>query len=269
MALVFKRSFDEILQEIRDELRSIGLTNVDTGGSISGQISNIFSRVLSRFYDELDINVSQTFVSESSAPFLDAIGALFALERDTDESDDAFRLRIVGRAIDADIVNITAILGRVARIDGVREATVFPFTHGTGSFSIRVLPVTLEPDSVLLDTVQVVLDESVAFGIRAEAFIPELIPIDIDVKLFFRDDISEERRVTVKQSVQRELILFLNNLGIGEGYGITKIIGITTTTNEVLKSEITLYRINNVVSLLKDFTPPEDGKIVAGGILVN
>ena len=270
MALVFKRSFDDILEEVRQEFRELGLTNVDTGGSVSGQISNIFSRILSRFYDELDVNVSQSFVSEASAPFLDAIGALFALEREgDDESDDSFRIRIVGRAIDADIVNISAILDRIASIDGVREVTVVPFSHGTGSFSVRILPVTLEPDSVLLDTVQTVLDESVAFGIRAEAFIPELIPIDLNVKLFFRDDMSEDQRLTVRQTVQRDLVLFFNNLTIGEGYGITKVIGITTQDTGVLKSEITLYRVNNIVSLLKDFSPLEDQKILSGDIVVN
>lgn len=123
------------------------------------------------------------FVSRAVGEYLDWIGDLVLCERTPGESDDNYRYRITHRLEDAATANRAAVRLACLAVDGVKDIYMVPFTHGTGSFTVYVIPEdSLKQDDVL-HSVQAAISSTAGYGIRGTASLPRYIKLAIDVRL--------------------------------------------------------------------------------------
>lgn len=219
MILLYK-SLDQIMQETLDELKGMGLDS--NPGSVTRLILNVVNKQLGTFYDTFTLNHAQAFVSKATGSFLDHIGLLLNCERLPAEAhdDDSYRFRITKQIQVVASANEMAVRLAALSVDGVQEVQMRPFTHGSGSFSVYVIsdsPVT--PD-FLLQQVQKKIDDVEAFGVRGVVYRPNMLPVQMHIRLIFKQTVSDLERKLAIAKAQENLKEYINSRNVGEAVSI-------------------------------------------------
>lgn len=191
-------------------------------GSIARALLEIVNEQIAQFYQALDYNLAMAFVSKAEGYFLDLIGELLNCKRQPEETDDNYRYRICHQVEVLAGCNLTALRLEVLSVPGVRDVVMRPYVFGPGSFGVYAVPETVGPPSpALIDAVQAVLDEKAAYGIRAVALEPRMVPVDIMLSLVVGNVPDASSLVLqVRQAVWQ----YIAELGLGGTMVITEIV---------------------------------------------
>lgn len=251
--ILLKKDVNELMQETLEAAVAGGLTEKDAGGVTRLLLSLINGR-LGTYYETLDMNLAQAFVSNATDFYLDKIGMLVDCKRNAGEELEAYRYRITKQIQIVASSNMTAVRMAILAVPGVQEVKLKRYTHGTGSFSAYVIssdPIT--PQSVI-DAVNLKIQEGVeAYGVRAEAFRPIVIPVEMRIRLIFNNTVTDvDQKMAIAQT-QEAVKTYINSRNVEEPIVIDDLYkAIRATNHGIVEIIIYHFRINGRNALVTD-----------------
>lgn len=185
-----------------------------TPGSTARLLLTIVNAELEALYEKLEEIHLNAFVSTAKAEYLDLIGGLLGCERTGSELDDDYRYRISNQVTILEKANMLSIRMALLQVDGVQDVKLVPYTHGSGSFTAFIVTNTSTPTEDILLRCEEAIAPVVAYGIKYNIEGPDLIPVQIGVKLVMEG--SSEATQEVIDKVKDRLRIYINSKNIGE-----------------------------------------------------
>jgi len=131
------------------------------------------------------------------------------------ESDSNFRYRIINASLSAEKANETAIRLAALSIAGVGNVTIRPYARGIGTYDLLVIPVDGLATDIMLSDVQKSIDSVQAVGITGHAIRPDIVPVNIEVRLVFTKNTSDVDKDTIRAQVKTAIERYIVNIPIG------------------------------------------------------
>lgn len=230
--ILMQKDLDQIMQETLDELKGMSLDA--NPGSVTRLILNIMNQQINAFYETFTLNHAQAFVSKAKGSFLDQIGMLLNCQRLPEEAhdDDGYRFRITKQIQVVASANEMAVRLAALSVDGVQDVKMKRFTHGSGSFSVYVVSESPITPDFILQAVQQKIDEVESFGVRGVVFRPELLPVDMSVRLIFKKTVSDLERKLAVAKAQETLKTYVNSRNVGEALSVALVKSELTNIHE-------------------------------------
>lgn len=252
--ILLEKTYLQIMEETLAELEGMGITN-KSPGSVARLFLSIINKRLATYYEALTLNHAQAFVSKAKGNFLDLIGELVNCKRLEEErnDDEVYRYRITKQIQIVASANETAIRLAALSVHGVQDVKMKRFTHGTGSYSVYVVtedPVT--PTSIL-ESVQNKIDEVQAYGVRGEVYRPDVLRVEMHIRLIFNKVVTVlERKLAIAQA-QDALTNHINSRNVGEPLVIDHIDAMLKKIHDRIEEVIIYnYKINGRPMLVVD-----------------
>lgn len=209
----FPMTFDELMTE---SLKSFEATTGQSPGLIARAILKAINRNIAGMYQTFDLNMAMLALSKAEGRFLDLWGAVLDCKRLENESDNNYRYRITQQVYVVAGTNESAIRLKLLQIPGVANIKIKRYVLGTGSFAVFVIPEADVDYDHIINLVQAELDESAALGIKAIAVKPTEIPVDVSVRIVYRDGVSEAAKYDIQTKARTRLRDYIENLDLGE-----------------------------------------------------
>lgn len=190
---------------------SIGVS----AGSIAKLMLGIQNENIEGFYDTLKTNTVQAFLSYAEGEAVDAIGVMFNCTRLPGEDEATYKLRINKQNLTLASANETAVRLAILSIEGVEDVVMRAYTHGTGSFSVYPVTNNPVPDDDIMTAVEIKLDEMKGYGIRATAFPPVLVPVEMKARLIFDKTVQELDQRLIRSQAQQLIKDYVNTQSVG------------------------------------------------------
>jgi len=131
------------------------------------------------------------------------------------ESDNNYRYRIANATLAAERANETAVRLAALSVDGVANIILEPYARGIGSYEVLVLPIEGIATTTLVAAVQTSIDGVQAYGIRGFASSPDIVPVDIEVRIVFIDGTTEVAEDRIRLNVKTAIEQYTSNIPIG------------------------------------------------------
>ncbi len=131
------------------------------------------------------------------------------------ESDGNYRYRIANATLSAERANETAVRLAALTVNGVANVAMIPYARGIGSYDVIVIPAEGLPTATLVANVQTAIDSVQAYGVRGTAVAPTIVPVDLEIRIVFVDDVIPERQDTIKKNVQISVEQYITNIPLG------------------------------------------------------
>lgn len=252
MALYIKKDIDTLMALSKDRANSILLPNGEsmstTPGSVARLLLAIVNSEFESYYAKLEEVHLQSFLSTATGEYLDLIGILFNFQRGS-LTDDDFRYAISKRVTTLEHCNELAITMALLAVDGVQDVKLRPFTHGTGSYTAFIVTDTPEPTESVLEACRKVLEEETAYGTKYEVEGPELLPVEIGVKLVIKNTSGGVDKI--KEAVKEKIKTYINSRQIGEELIINEIIeGVMSVSDDIYDMNFFEFKINKKNALV-------------------
>jgi phage-related baseplate assembly protein len=222
-----------------------------SSGRIARLILSIVNEIHAEFYQTLKVSHTAHILSEATGVALDMIGQLLNCTRNEGEDDDTYRYRISKQSLSLATANETAIRLACLSVEGVKDVVMRPYTFGTGSFSVYVVTDTPQTPDNILEEVQNVLEEFKGYGIRAQAFSPKILPVELKARILFDKKVVDLDRQMVRKQAEQAVKDYVNSRNVGETLE-PKVIKdmIYNSHKDIQEVEIYHFRINNRPCLL-------------------
>ena len=140
------------------------------------------------------------------------------------EEDANFRFRIANQVFAAEAANGTSIRLTTLNVPGVADIVLIPFFRGVGTFDILIKSITPSVSDTLLETVREALTFVIAQGVSFDVRRPQETGVSMEFSITLKNTISNTEETDLKQSIQRAIIDYIDNLDIGEDLIINEII---------------------------------------------
>lgn len=262
MRLLDYKTSDQ-LNEIGYSLLSQQGIDAETQGSIARLLLHVYNDIMGEFYDVLNANHVNAFLSTAKDEFLDAIGFLLNCTRISNEEDDIYRDRISKQTLTLAAANETAIRLAALSVDGVQDIRLKKYTMGTGSFSMFVLTKDAFTPEETLRQVEAAVNETVGYGNKFDVSTPKLLEVELGVKLFFVLTASEASKVAAKADAKQALKDYVNSRGIGDPIIVDEITQrVMEVSDDVLKYELYTMTIAGREVKTVDQTPRWDERYI-------
>ena len=131
------------------------------------------------------------------------------------ESDNNYRYRIANATLAAERANETAVRLAALSVDGVANVILKPYSMGIGSYSVLVIPIEGLATSTLVASVQTAIDGVQAYGIKGIATSPEIVPVDIEVRLVFISGTTAASEDRIRLDVKTAIEQYITNIPVG------------------------------------------------------
>jgi len=249
--------------QIRGLRENTPITNF-SAGSRARAILELINDDISEFENRLSLNTALSFVSQANGRFLDMIGELLSCERRPDEGDEGFRYRIVNHVHTVAGANETALRLACLSVDGVRDIKLVPYTHGTGSFSVYVVPEDSNYLNEAIDGVSNAVEEIKAYGIKGNVLSPKIIPVQISVRLITKP-MTDSRGLI--NDVRFAIRYYFESRDLGQNLIINELVNsIMNVSNDIIDIQIYDLYLGNKKVLVQNqdihwdekFTAPQD-----------
>lgn len=187
-----------------------------SAGRIAKLIITLMNENVADFYTTLKAVHAQAFLSTSSGPALDLLGALLNCTREGGELDEDYKFRISQQTLSLAKANETAVRLACLSVEGVEDVVIRPYTHGTGSFSVYVVTDSAIVPEEVMSAVQAKVDEFKSYGVKAKVFNPKLLPVEIKIRIFFDKKVPEIDRQTVIKGAQDIAKEYINSRNVAD-----------------------------------------------------
>lgn len=188
----------------------------------------------------------------------------------TQESDDAFRARIIAAVNTNAGGTINAMRLNALTVTGVRDVAIREAVYGLGTVEALIVTNDNLPVNSILGTVTSVLQAVKPAGVRLYVSQPNLLPIDLNVALVLRQNVPGLNVTTTIQNTTNAIINFLNTPLVGQPLVwyqlIQTILDATDYTNDVIIND---FVVNGVETLRQNYVPADNEQLVPGSINVS
>lgn len=250
--ILMKKTLEEIMQETTVELEGMGITDSDAG-SVARLFLTIINKQLTTFYEALDVNIAQAFVSTATDSFLDKIGLLVDCERLSGEENENYRYRITKQLQTVASANQIAVRLAALSVSGVQEVKLKRWTHGSGSFSVYVVSDQAITPTDLIAEVQAKIDEVEAFGVRGEVFSPIPIKAELKIRLIFEKGVTDlDRQLAITKALEATKT-YVNSRNVGDPFIINELKKeIDLVHDQISEIIVFMFKLNDKPVLVVD-----------------
>lgn len=260
MKLIGFKSTDEVMKSVLSGLEKLGVET--TRGGIARLFGQVMSDEIGELYKSLNLNHLMAFLSSAEKEGLDAIGALLRCQRN-DDDDLVYKDRISKQTQNLATSNKIAVELAALSVEGVQDVLSTPFTKGTGSFTIFIITDSAVADQSIIDEVRQKVEETVAYGIKFNIEQPDLIEIELTVKLMFNTIASESDKITAITNAQKSLKQYIASRAIGEALIINEITEqVMSSHKNVLNYALISIKANGREMLKVDLVPRKNQRFI-------
>lgn len=249
MALLsINKSLETLMATAIEKLKSTPLPNGKfisiRPGSIARLLLAIINSEQAEFYKTLEKVHLMSFLSTAKEEYVDLLGELVQCKRNEGEDDKSYKHRISIQITVLETSNELAVRMAVLSVPGVQDAIINKFTHGAGSFSVFLITETgVVSENVINDCIKKI-DETAAYGIKYTVSAPELVPVELGVKLIFLN--GTKNTDTLKKEARKVIREYINSKTLKEPLVINEIIQrVMGISKDIYDLNIFKFRINN------------------------
>lgn len=225
-------------KQIENLSNNTPITNFGDGSRAQSILEEVNDDI-ANFETRLDVASKRAFVTKTSGTYLDWIGEGRSCPRLPGESDNNYRYRIINHSFTAANANKTAIRIEALSVDGVKDVKLIPYTFGTGSYSVYVIPKDSSKLGTVVNKVQEVLDSKHSFGVKGRAFSPKMIPVEISVRLTVGTNADTS---SLSHSVKEAIRYYFESRDIGEGLVVNALISSIMNVSRNIQ-DVDIYEI--------------------------
>jgi len=181
-------------------------------------------------------NLAEAYVEFTSVANIILADNLLPIVNGKDlEDDDSFRFRIINEALASRHANLTAVRLAALSVPGVADVNIQNFSHGVGTFSIFVISRDPIVSTGTLNAVQAAVQQTAAAGIRAVVQSPIYRGLEMVVSTDFFPDVGQVQRDDIKSAVRKAVVDYINNIDMGTGFVVNRIIQTILETSDRIK----------------------------------
>lgn len=251
-----RKTKSEMLENVLTSLVAKKAVTDTSPGSVARMFAETLIEEFYQFYEQLDAMMLMSFVSTARGTYLDLIGQLLACTRNTGETDEDYRYRVVNQVYVVQGANLTSLRIKILQVSGVADVQFKRFTNGAGSFTCYVIPESYPISNDLINKVQAEVDTTAAYGIYGEVKVSTVIPVDMDMNLIFTNQTTNAERQTVRQQVAAAIQKYVKGLQMGEAIIINEIIQQSMDiSSKILDMQIVSLTVNEVNQYVKNIYP--------------
>jgi len=267
----FNKDKEVIFEDAMEKLRNkTDIDNMSQGG-IARSILEIFSDEFDMAYNRLAVSHLQALVSYAEGPWLDEIGKLLSCNRMAGESDENYQYRIVHQNEKLATANRNAVRLACLAVDGVNDVNIKKFLRGTGSFDVYVVTDNINTPQSVLDEVQEAIDDMQALGNDGRVAAPDIVEVQININLVFRESTDGETKKRLRNEAEREVIGYINEQRMGGEIIINQLINrvMDIDTKNIHNMFIDSIYIDGEQVFIRDLSFNWDERTIAKEITVN
>lgn len=214
-------------------------------GGVTRLLLAVINDSISDLYTELQESHLMSFLSTATEEGVDLVGAILNCTRADGEGDNEFKTRISRQATALEAANELAIRLAALSVNGVKDVKSTPFTHGTGSFSLFIITNQGTVTSETVEKVRASVDKVVAYGTKFIVSGPDLIGVELGIKLIFINNATNTEDTILK--AKENLRQYINSKTLQESIIMNEIIEtIMATSNDIYDMNIYHYAIDDV-----------------------
>lgn len=222
-----------------------------SAGKIAKLLVSIINEIQADFYSTLKSQHIQAFLSKATGVSLDMIGELLNCHRRDGEEQEDYRYRISKQSLTLATANQTAVRLACLSVEGVEDVVMKAYTHGTGSFSVYVVTDNPQTPDNIIESVREKLDEFKAYGIRAEAFSPKILPVELKARIIFDKRVVDLDKQMVRKQAEQMIKDYVNSINVGDILNIKQIKDdVYNSHKDIFSVDIYHFRISNRPCLL-------------------
>ena len=261
--VIFENAIEKLMEKT-------DITNMSQGG-IARSILEIFADEFDMVYNRLAVSHLQALVSHAEGPWLDEIGKLLSCERRAGETDENYQYRIVHQNQTLATANRSAVRLACLGVTGVNDVEIKRFLRGTGSFDVYVITENPNTPQSVLDDVQETIDDMQALGNDGRVASPDLVEVQININLIFRESTDGETKRRLRGEAEREVIDYINEQRMGGEIIIKQLINrvMDLDTKNIHNMFIDSIYIDNEQVFIRDLSFNWDERTIAQEITVN
>lgn len=248
MALLLNKSLDDLMQTAMKRLGSIGNSSGETittrPGGVARLLLAIISESLEEFYDTLQVSHLMSFLSTATDQGLDLLGGVLNCEREADELDETYKIRLSQQATSLEAANETAVRLATLSIPGVQDTKLTRFTHGTGSFSVFLITEGGVISEEIIGIAKEKIRDVAAYGIRYEVYAPTLVPVSLHFKIIFVANATDQD--LIKEQAKEKVQEYINSREISETLIFNEVIeSVMGISDDIYDMEVIHYSIKD------------------------
>lgn len=242
------------------------ITNLSPG-SIARSILEIVNKQIEEEYVYLETYLPMTFLSTATGNYVDLIGALLHVTRNTNESDTNYKYRISNQVFAAAGANYVAIQLACLSVAGVKDVLIVPYAYGIGSFAVYVVTDDQNTSDSILADVQTAIDTTKALGVYGVAEKPKVKIVDVNFSLYFDSTASATDIATTTKYVLKRIKYNLDNTVIGVNVHTDRILsGVIDLSPKLISVTVNSIKVNGASFYAKTITLNQNEKVYAGTI---
>jgi len=241
MDIISYKTLDQINQDTQNKRKEI-LPEYD--GNIINNLLKINDENVHEIYENLNVIHEQLIFSKAKDEFLDLKGEIFNCKRLTNETDIDYRERISRQNVSNSAGNKTSLEIIKLEIPNIVDLELNEFTFGTGSFSVSVMTDEIETSEEVLEAVREKIQNNKSFGNKFEVITPELLQIDISIKVFISKENSESEKEYIQNKIKENIRMYVNSLKLNEIFSKERIENIIFEDSSVKDYQVFSFKIN-------------------------
>ncbi len=154
-------------------------------GSILDMFIQGVSRSIEKLHEKIDEYRNPHIYSRLEGEDLDDLGYFFDFPREPGEDDNTYKKRIFDWRQSMQKSNSTAIDNALLNLEHTSFAKHIPYTHGTGTGSIYIIPIEMTEGrkELAIQEAKDKIKNIVSEGYYLDFLIPETIPVDLAIDI--------------------------------------------------------------------------------------
>lgn len=157
------------------------------------------------------------------------------------ESDEAFRSRISSTVTAFEGPNESNVTNSLKRYSDVSDVIIRPNVSGAGTYDVFLLPVANRVSSSTLNSAAAMLEQISGFGINAIVREFDYIPIKLEVKVTFNNQIQDSAKEQILNAAETRIQTAIGSLSPGEILSMSSIVASVLNTSDALTSAEVVY----------------------------
>lgn len=237
------KSESEIYKEIKDRFEERVGDSIAEGSALDIFTSSI-STQLKDNYDEIEQSRNPHVWTSLEGDNLDATGTWVNLPRETGETDENYKYRLMNWTLRNEACNLTAINDALLNMTYASNAEYYPKTHGAGTGTVYVIPT--DYSSGIIELALQEAKERMGTVSSPESYTEYIVPTKTPVDLNIYISSSSGDLDAIKKEIESSIETYVNGIAPKSYLKIGEINAIGVNTTGVDYFNVVVCKVNNV-----------------------